>query len=170
MQDVNPGQSPTQVMPTNFANGLQAYYIASFGKRVVNNVADIAGCFLLLYFLNLPVAMLAKYIGVRLWMKDPPVALKITAIIIWMASQGLYYGLLEHYWGRTLGKFLTRTIVISADGERPTISQIVARTLSRFIPFEPLSYLFGGSYPIGLHDSLSKTRVVDLPKSPIPNP
>src|SRR5690606_23868025 len=52
-----------------------------------------------------------------------------------------YYLVTEYLSQRTIGKFLTKTIVVSIDGERPKLKQIIFRTLSRSIPFEYFSYL-----------------------------
>lgn len=64
--------------------------------------------------------------------------------------------LFENFTGKTPGKYLTRTHVITVEGEKPTTAQYFGRNLARLIPFEPLSFLFGR----GWHDSVSKTRVV----------
>ena len=70
-----------------------------------------------------------------------------------------YYIVLEYFWGKTLGKFLTKTRVVNEAGKQPSFWNIVGRSLCRFIPFEPFSF-FGGGKPIGWHDSISKTYVV----------
>ena len=68
-----------------------------------------------------------------------------------------YYILLEVNFGQTVGKMLTKSIVVDKTGEKVSWGEITIRTLCRFIPFEWISYL---GNPIGLHDSLSKTRVI----------
>jgi uncharacterized RDD family membrane protein YckC len=68
-----------------------------------------------------------------------------------------YYIALEALTGRTIGKLVTGTKVVSADGRPPSFGQIVGRTAARFLPFEALSFF--GSNP-GWHDGLSRTRVV----------
>ncbi len=69
----------------------------------------------------------------------------------------LYYFSLEFFTNRTLGKLVTGTSVIAQSGEKPSVSQILIRTLSRLIPFEVLSFLFDDR---GWHDKISKTFVV----------
>lgn len=72
-----------------------------------------------------------------------------------------YYSLFEFgTGGRTIGKLLTGTKVISDDGLPLTYPQVLGRTLSRFVPFEPFSFF--GDEPLGWHDSWSGTRVVKL--------
>lgn len=72
-----------------------------------------------------------------------------------------YYVLMESVCRRTLAKFITRTIVLDENGDRPTLKQILGRSLARLIPFEAFSFL-GNNTPVGWHDSLSGTRVVVL--------
>ena len=48
----------------------------------------------------------------------------------------VYYIPLEAMSGRTIGKLITGTKVVSEDGHRPPFSEVIKRTLSRFIPFE----------------------------------
>ena len=71
-----------------------------------------------------------------------------------------YFVLMEAVFQRTLGKLVTGTIVVTADGGSPSFGQILGRSLSRLIPFEAFSYLFGKP-PVGWHDSLSGTRVIE---------
>ena len=73
-----------------------------------------------------------------------------------------YYMVFEATCGRTPGKWVMRTKVVQLDGSEPTVVQILKRTLARWIPFEPFSFL--GAKPFGWHDSMSGTRVVSLKK------
>jgi len=77
--------------------------------------------------------------------------------LVGMIAMIAYYVLFETLGGRTLGKLVTGTKVVSADGRPASFSQIVGRTFARFIPFD--AFTFFGSTP-GWHDSLSKTRVI----------
>lgn len=74
-----------------------------------------------------------------------------------------YYVAFEGLLGRTPGKLLTGTAVVSADGSRPTLKQIVRRSLIRLIPFEPFSFL-GEDY--GWHDAWTGTRVIRVRGKP----
>lgn len=70
----------------------------------------------------------------------------------------IYYFLWEYYSnGKTPGKYITGTVVISIDGKKPTRSQILSRSLYRIIPFEAFTF-FGTD---GWHDSMSDTRVIN---------
>lgn len=58
--------------------------------------------------------------------------------------------------GRSIGKFLTGTKVVDEYGNTPASSTLLARNLSRMVPFDQLSFL--GER--GWHDSWSNTYVV----------
>ncbi len=76
-----------------------------------------------------------------------------------LISSFLYLFGAEYFYGKTLGKVITGSKVVTADGEKPSAGQILLRTLIRFIPFEAFSFL--GKRPIGWHDKWSKTRVIN---------
>lgn len=65
----------------------------------------------------------------------------------------------ELLFGRTLGKLVTSTKVVSTNSENLRYIQVFVRTLVRAFPIEMISFL--GKNPTGWHDSLSKTMVVD---------
>ena len=69
-----------------------------------------------------------------------------------------YYCLLEGIMGRTLGKLVTGTEVITIDGKKPGFLKVLGRTLCRIIPFEPFSFFGAGAG--GWHDTITGTRVV----------
>ena len=69
-----------------------------------------------------------------------------------------YYVIMEAAFQKTIGKMLTGTHVVTADGNVPSFGQIVGRSFARMIPFEPLSF-FGKTHT-GWHDRLSGPRVI----------
>lgn len=71
-----------------------------------------------------------------------------------------YYSILEASTGRSIAKYITKTKVVNYKGETPDFGTILLRTLCRFIPFEPFSFL--GSDASGWHDTLSKTKVINV--------
>jgi uncharacterized RDD family membrane protein YckC len=80
----------------------------------------------------------------------------ITTFILYF----LYYTILEAFFGKTFGKFITRTKVIQKDGSKPKFISVIWRTLGRWIPFDWASF-FIGARPVGWHDGVSKTMVID---------
>ena len=83
----------------------------------------------------------------------------LVSILLVLGGIGGYYVVFESAFGWTVGKLITGTRVVRADGDKPNVPQIIGRTFARFIPFEPFSVAFGSSNN-GWHDSLSGTRVV----------
>ncbi len=71
----------------------------------------------------------------------------------------IYYTTFEALTGRTIAKYITRTKVVTVDGEKPDFMTIFIRSMCRFVPFDPLSFLF--SEETGWHDRWSETVVVD---------
>lgn len=66
-----------------------------------------------------------------------------------------YFLISELLFGKTVGKFFSKTTVTSnVFGSKPTTLQIIIRTASRLIPFYFLSYFITGK---GIHDHLSQT-------------
>jgi uncharacterized RDD family membrane protein YckC len=92
-----------------------------------------------------------------------PAAILNTAIYMYAAVYAVYFGyyiFFEYKFGKTIGKMATNTKVVRKDGTKPTLTNIIGRNFARLIPFEPLSLLFS-HLPVGWHDSLSGTIVVD---------
>lgn len=78
-----------------------------------------------------------------------------------------YYVILEYAAnGKTLGKLVTRTRVVTINGSKPQLMTVIGRTLVRLIPFEPFSFL--GGRLNGWHDTLSRTMVIDEKLSVLP--
>ncbi len=169
MQAESSGQSPVEANSPEAVEQQQSFYVASSERRFVNFVVDFVGSIVFSLLLCCLIGLIFAFLGIDT--DAPDWSKRIADIlmrVLWIVALLLYYYVQEHFWGQTFGKFLTRTMVIAADGERSSGKQIIGRTLSRFIPAESFSYLLGGPFPIGWHDRLSKTRVVN--KTPNPNP
>jgi hypothetical protein len=67
----------------------------------------------------------------------------------------LYYFMSEAIFRQTFGKICTNSCVVS-NGISLSTGRIFLRTLSRYIPLDPLSFLWKGNW----HDSVSNTNVV----------
>lgn len=69
----------------------------------------------------------------------------------------LYYLILEAIFQKTLGKIVTKTVVVDKRGKKPGFMKIMIRSFLRLIPIDGFSYLFGTE--TGLHDVWSSTRL-----------
>jgi uncharacterized RDD family membrane protein YckC len=80
-------------------------------------------------------------------------------ILITTTIYVLHLILMEYFTkGRTVGKYITGSKVISTDGTEPNFGDYFIRNISRAVPFDVLSF-FGEN---GWHDTWSDTRVINI--------
>lgn len=117
--------------------------------RFAHMVMD-AICYLIIW------ALLMVVFGIVFQPKTQQEILVATYLLLLVAFTG-YYGFMESVFGKTVGKFATRSSVVTLEGARPTTANIMGRTLSRLIPFDNITFLFMKN---GIHDHFSGTIVV----------
>lgn len=117
---------------------------ASKTRRFLNWLIDTLGMLLLL--------------GTLVRWGSGPEATRLQLRITTVGLLFLYYVATEFFFQRSLGKLVTRTLVVNSHDQRPSLPAVLLRTLCRFIPLEPISMLFGRHR--ALHDILSGTKVV----------
>ena len=136
------------------------YAAASMGQRFLNYLIDT----LMQLIFMIVLAMISFIIGDMLGTKKPVEFVakldqnRIALYTVTYAITLIYYNVFEILTARTIGKFITQTVVVNEFGEKPSHENILIRSLCRLIPFNPLSVLIQGR---GWHDSISKTYVVD---------
>jgi|ERR1051326_3275697 uncharacterized RDD family membrane protein YckC len=123
--------------------------LASQGKRFANSLIDG----LAIYGLAFIAGMLLGVTGNVEIMREPMMPNLIGFLLVMC-----YYIIAEGFFGRTIGKAVTRTRVVDASGGPPSFGQVVGRSFSRLIPFEAFSFL---ANPVGWHDSISGTYVIN---------
>jgi len=64
----------------------------------------------------------------------------------------LYYPITEGFWGRSVGKLVAGTVVVTRTGRRPGFWRAVVRTLLRLVEVNPF---FLGGIPAGIIASLT---------------
>lgn len=131
---------------------------ASLGIRFLNNLIDLFVLIILNFTITITSDILYTLTNVKyfyfygnggIWME----------FLIGNINCFIYYFLMEKFLnGRTVGKYITGTKVISTDATKPTTKQIVYRNLVRLVPFDGLSF-FGIN---GWHDSWTDTRVINI--------
>lgn len=131
---------------------------ATRGQRFMNCILDL----LIVHTILISVATTVAIIGdiannddLSKWAEATTI---FQRLLFWVILLFLYYFLSETYFSRTFAKYFTKTIVVTKDGSRPKTHLIFIRTLSRFIPLEFLTFLWGDFR--GLHDLFSDTYVV----------
>lgn len=137
--------------------------LASSGKRFLNYLIDYAFTYAISYGFGLSLPFLINVFdsigltGFGFWVYNSG---NVTWFFVGIALTIVYYLLAESLFGRSIGKFITGTVVTDVNGLKPNFGTIFKRTLCRFIPFDALSFL-GSSRTGGWHDSISNTYVVN---------
>ncbi len=124
---------------------------ASQGQRLAHFVIDGVVLFAIHLFFNL--FLFRAFLGVGLPLSN----LFILLVYLFLLSFS-YYFLTEALFGKTVGKMVNRTKVVGPDGFTAPTRQLFVRTLCRYIPADPFTFL--GNNKQGLHDRLSDTLVV----------
>jgi uncharacterized RDD family membrane protein YckC len=127
----------------------------SIGKRFIHFVIDyLFVSFLLLPLLGALIGIVSALTGV-----DRSSMNKILSyrFLLGAGTMILYYILFEYFLNKTIGKFLTRSIVVTETDTKPSFKSCLLRTLIRFVPFEAFSILSSDSKM--WHDKWTKTVV-----------
>jgi len=130
-------------------NSISAIEPTRSDKRLLNYVLDLVGIYAFAFSLGLLLAV----IGESQIIDDANESLLGIGIFV------SYYVFFEVIWQKTPGKWITKTKVVMHDGSKPSFGNVVGRSFARLIPFEPFSFF--GRNPIGWHDKLSKTLVIN---------
>ncbi len=134
--------------------------LASKGKRFLNHLIDLVPQYAIFYGIDYGSYYLGEITGYYaindFWYNMT----ELEDLIFNYGVMILYYFFMEKYTSRTLGKYITKTIVVTTEGEAITTKHALSRTLCRLIPFDGISFL--GVDGKGWHDSISKTYVVNI--------
>jgi len=147
-------------MPHNTKNQFELTdeILASQGQRFLNLLLDYIGQMALMLSIGVVTGVISVIMG------NPQLATMfdnmntLTEYGFTIVLVLIYYNLFEIFTSRTLGKFITKTIVVDENGNKPEYQTIMIRSLCRLIPFDALSFL--GATSRGWHDSISRTYVV----------
>ena len=132
--------------------------LATKGQRFLNGILDLLIVHLILGIIGTTVTIVGDVTNnydLSDWAESTTTYEKL---LFWLVALFLYYFLTEAYFARTFAKYFTKTIVVTKNGLRPKIHTVFIRTLTRFIPLECLTFLWGDFR--GLHDLFSDTYVV----------
>ena len=117
--------------------------------RLLNFIIDIVGCTIW--------AMIISFIVDLIYIAEDQGTLQMVVYTNFTISFFTYYIMLEYKFQKTLGKFITKTNVMTKEGGKPELGDIIRRTFYRLVPLDQFSYLFTRN---GFHDFLSSTTVV----------
>lgn len=125
---------------------------ATTGQRFINHLIDI----IIYYALLFVIGIFAGLMSPESFADESETGLGwyVIGIIIFLG----YYTLSEGSSGKTIGKLITGTKVVSENGDSISYKDAFIRSLCRLVPLEPLSIFFseGGMW----HDKWSRTQVV----------
>ncbi len=124
--------------------------LVSKGIRLANYFIDM----IVFYLFMLTLGVFIAIIGAEsvLDVLDSPLGNLLSMILYALVMFGIEASL----GGRSIGKIITGTKVVTEYGEKPTVNEFLTRNFSRLVPFEGFSF-FG---TLGWHDKWSNTRVV----------
>jgi uncharacterized RDD family membrane protein YckC len=133
--------------------------IASNRQRFVNVIIDYVARIALTFLIGIVAGTIGVLTGneeILIFFQNITQLQEITFGLLVLL---IYYNVFEIFFGTTIGKLFTKTVVVDVYGEKPNANAILIRSLCRLIPFEVFSFF--GTPCIGWHDSLSKTYVVN---------
>lgn len=135
------------------------------GKRLANFIVDLIIFQIVFIILLIPFSILFPDM-ITYFESDSASASLIDRIITWIIY-GFFMGFYEYFTkGRTVGKIITGTKAVGANGENLSFDKAMLRGLSRIVPFEFLSAFGDPSYP--WHDKWTDTYVVNVTRSTLP--
>lgn len=132
--------------------------LASGGARFLNYILDLVFFVIALIVFGVLIGILTSLFGLASVGESIQELGDLAWNIIVIIFSIIYYTVMEGLFGRSIGKFITGTIVVDENGEKPSFGTIFKRSLCRLIPFDAFSFL-GDSR--GWHDSISDTYVVN---------
>ncbi len=133
--------------------------LASSGQRFLNYLIDFIVQVVVYILFGIVLIIIASLLGIEGIEDKLDNTNRIEDYIIGAIITIIYYVPLESFTSRTVGKFITGTIVVMEDGSKPNSSVILKRTFYRLLPFNTLTFF--GSPSRGWHDSKSETYVVN---------
>ncbi|WP_125722101.1 RDD family protein [Flavobacterium ustbae] len=132
--------------------------LVSAGARFVHYIVDVIIFFIIMVVLGTIIGIMSALFGTNSFANSADSSNELVLNIISIIILIIYYTVMEGLFGRSVGKFLTGSVVVDENGEKPDFGTILKRSLCRLIPFDAFTFL-GGSR--GWHDSISNTYVVD---------
>ncbi len=135
------------------------YPEASKGKRFLNFLLDRLAVFGFALLLGTALAFFEEMNWAYELLDGIEHLTPVQDFVLSCVIASFYYISMESLFGRTLGKLITGTKVLTNAGKRPSSLTVLGRTLARFVPFDGLSFFSSSG---GWHDRWSGTQVVDV--------
>jgi uncharacterized RDD family membrane protein YckC len=139
--------------------------LASHGQRLANVVIDrilFTLFFIIIVFILAFIGGLTDNNFIYNLLENLENVDRLTDVLLTGLLFAVFYSIFEFTTQRSIGKYISKTKVVTKNGEKPSLQDIIVRSLVRIIFIEVFSFL--GSYCRGWHDMASKTYVVDVKK------
>lgn len=127
---------------------------ARWTKRLANLLIDTVFFYVMMMTIGVGLALIIPE-SLDSFNETNPLVDRLVGWLLFTA----YYVAFEAWLGKTPGKMITKTKVVGQDGQKPTFSNLLSRNFARLIPFD--AFTFFRETPIGTHDRLGHTMVVD---------
>ncbi len=132
---------------------------ASSGKRFANYLIDLVFLYMIMFFWGIIIVLVSPTILESID-KSESILGSFADRIIGLFLYGLVMSLIEAiFQGKSIGKFITGTKAINADGTAIGFDKAFARGFARAVPFNAFSALGKPCYP--WHDRWTGTYVID---------
>ena len=149
---------------THLLSDIETIHIvqAGTGKRFANYIIDVIVFYIVVFFLAMAIAIIDP--AVISWMEGTDAGTNLLNSLVSLLLYGIIMGTTEALTrGRSLGKLITGTCAVNADGSSVNMQTAFWRGLCRAVPFEAFSALGSPSYP--WHDKWTNTYVIDIRQS-----
>ncbi|TDH18408.1 RDD family protein [Segetibacter sp. 3557_3] len=132
---------------------------ASSWKRFANYVVDLVFLYMIMFFWGVIIALASPEVLESID-ESENVFGSFADRIIGLLVYGLVMSLIEAiFQGKSIGKFITGTKAVNANGSTISFGKAFARGFSRAVPFNAFSALGNPCYP--WHDKWTDTYVID---------
>ncbi|MDR2122248.1 MAG: RDD family protein [Flavobacteriaceae bacterium] len=125
--------------------------LAPKGLRLANYIIDLIAFYVFMFNIGIFLGITGNESLILIFDNDIPS--RLLGVILYAVFM---LTIETAFRGKSIGKIITGTKVVTEYGGKPTISDYVARSFSRLVPFDQFSFL--GT--VGWHDKWSSTRVV----------
>jgi uncharacterized RDD family membrane protein YckC len=132
--------------------------LASHQLRFLNYIIDAIIVYAIIFGLYFLTGLIAALIGSTSFLEWLQNINDLEGYLFFFIIRITYFTIMETVFSKSVGKFITKTIIVLEDGSKPEFGTIFKRTLCRFIPFDGFSFL--GTPSRGWHDSITDTYVV----------
>ncbi|QDA61140.1 RDD family protein [Hymenobacter jejuensis] len=144
-----------EVTSTDSQETAEQLELAGKGRRFANYLLDLV--FIYAFAFQIGIILSVAGMEAALNQLDNPLLGRLFGVLVLI----VYYLFFETVFGRTIGKMITGTRVVTYEGTQPDFRTVFKRTMWRCVPYEAFSFLKSEQ---GKHDLRSETIVIRVRK------